>query len=153
MFQRWIDDFKDSTAIALRLTSPHQILVAGGFVAAGCGRRHAELLISTVARITTATSIFVPFFIGFFCAGRLGYLGGINVLPRHAIFFAGPLVKIDQLAALRTKRPPRIALPFYRSATSWTFAHRPKVKRKKRNVKAQSRMPLGRAPSISGEGG
>src|SRR6266498_306893 len=50
-----------------------------------------------------------------------------NRLPRHAILFADPLTEIDELAALRTKRPERIILPMDRFVASWTFFHGPEL--------------------------
>jgi hypothetical protein len=48
-------------------------------------------------------------------------------LPRHAILFADPLAEINELAALRTKRPERIILPLDPFVAGWTLFHEPEL--------------------------
>jgi len=67
--------------------------------------------------------------------GLLGNFTGINAPARHAILFVGPATKVDQLAALRTKRTPGVVLPFDWFITRRTLPHNGKLRRKSRNVK------------------
>jgi hypothetical protein len=72
--------------------------------------------------------------------------GRIDLWPGHAVFLVGPLAEIDQLAALRTKRPPGIVLPFNRLSARRTFRHKAKVRSKQRKVKHGAvTQPRGRA--------
>src|ERR1051325_3167152 len=54
---------------------------------------------------------------------------GIDVLPRHPVLLAGPLIEIDQLAALRTERPPRFVPPLGRLSAGGTIMHTAKLRR------------------------
>ena len=50
--------------------------------------------------------------IGGIGVGLLRNLTRVHTLAGHAILFVRPTAKVDQLATLRTKRTPRIVLPF-----------------------------------------
>jgi hypothetical protein len=90
-------------------------------------------------------------FVGVIESGRLN-LGRTNFASGDTVFFAGPLVEIDQLATLGTEWTRRIVLPLNRLSTGWTFMHKAKVRRKKIKVKAGRKNLKGRlslAPGFS----
>ena len=64
-----------------------------------------------------------------------GEFGRVNLPSRHAILLFGPTVEIDQLAALGTKWPPRIVLPFNGLFAARTFAHTAKLREERRQRK------------------
>jgi len=70
----------------------------------------------------------------------LADFGRINLPAGHAIFSVRPTAKIDQLAALGTKRPPWVVAPRSWLAARRTFWHHAKVKRKAIKVKRQKQM-------------
>jgi hypothetical protein len=73
-------------------------------------------------------TVILVFRIGWFRRGLLGNFTGINALAGHAILFVSPATKIDQLATLRTKRTPRIVLPFDWFVTRRTLGHNGKLR-------------------------
>jgi hypothetical protein len=64
-----------------------------------------------------------------------GDVSRIDLATRNAIFLAGPLIEINQLASFRTERSPRVVLPFNRLSARRTFRHKAKVRRNKIKVK------------------
>lgn len=67
-----------------------------------------------------------------------GDVSRVDLPTRNAIFLAGPLIEIDQLASFRTERPPRVVLPFNRLSARRTFQHKAKVRRTEGKVKRRA---------------
>ncbi len=77
----------------------------------------------------------ILFFINCFRVRLFRHLPRVNSPARHPILFVSPAAKVDQFAALRAKRTPRIVLPFDGFVTCRTLGHNGKLRSNLGNVK------------------
>lgn len=99
------------------------------------GRSSDQQPANSTAAHATINANLILFFITRFWRRLLRHLAGINLATRHPVLFVSPPAKVNQLAALRTKRTPWIVLIFDRSIARRTLGHTTKLGRNLAKVK------------------